>query len=81
MPESDAERPWDVLGIAGVPGVCCIGTTALAGGAALAGGRAADMTATSGTTGGLAGITVAGFATALPLLVLGLFLRQRAQNT
>lgn len=80
MSESDGSR-WGFLALAGGIGLCCIGAAALVGGAALASGSAAGVTAVSGTVGGLGGVIISGFATALPLLVIGLFLRHRAQNS
>jgi hypothetical protein len=79
MSESDGS-PWGVLALAGVLGFCCLGTAALVGGASLAGGGAAGVTAVSGTAGGLGGIIVSGLVTALLLLAIGLFLRHRTRN-
>lgn len=80
MSESNNGDLWSILGLAGVLSICCIGTTALAGGAVLAGRSAAGVTAVSGTVGGLGELLVTGVVTALPLFVIGLFLRRRAQN-
>lgn len=71
---------WGALGLAGVLSFCCIGLGTLAGGAALAGGGAAGVTAVSSETGGVAGIIVSGIATAIPLFVIGLLLRRRARQ-
>lgn len=73
-----AGSQWGVLALAGVLGVCCIGLAGLAGGAALVGGSAAGLTAATGAVGGIGGLVVTGLATALPLLVIGLFIRRRA---
>jgi hypothetical protein len=80
MTESANNSRWGLLGIAGALGLCCVGTAALAGGAAIAGSTTAATTAVSGTTGGLAGILVTGLATALPLFIIGLVLRRRADQ-
>lgn len=70
---------WGLLALVGAMSLCCVGLLALAGGAAVTGGTAAGVTAATGV-GGLGGILVTGLATALPLLVIGLFFRHRAQN-
>lgn len=80
MGSSADESPWGLLGLAGVLGLCCLGTAALAGGAAVAGGTAAGATAVSGATGGLGGILVTALVTALPLVITGLVLRRRARQ-
>lgn len=80
MLEGDGESQWGVLALAGACGVCCIGLAALGGGAALAGGTAIGVTATSGVVRSFGGLVVTGLATAVPLLVLGLFLRRRARG-
>lgn len=81
IPDKDTEEggKWGFLALVGAMSFCCVGLLALAGGAAVTGGTAAGVTAATGV-GGLGGILVTGLATALPLLVIGLFLRRRAQN-
>lgn len=71
---------WSAIGLAGVLGLCCIGLGTLAGGAALAGGSAAGVTAVSTSTGGLGGIVVSGVVTAVTILFVGVFLRRRARS-
>lgn len=80
MLESADSSRWGFLGIVGALGLCCAGTAALAGGAAIAGSTTAATTAVSGTTGGLAGVLVSGLTTALPLFIIGLVLRRRADQ-
>lgn len=72
--------PWGLLGVAGALSLCCLGTATLAGGAAVAGGTAAGVTAVSGVAGGFGGILVTALVTALPLLVIGLVLRRRERQ-
>lgn len=81
MPGKNDESRLGVLALAGACGLCCIGLAALGGGAALAGGTAIGVTATSGLVRSAGGLIVTGLATALPLFVLGLFLRRRARNS
>lgn len=80
MSPSGDGSSWGLLGFAGAISLCCIGLATLAGGAAVAGGTAGGATAVSGAAGGLGGILVASLATALPLLVIGVILRQRRHN-
>ena len=80
MAESADNSRWGFLGIAGVLGLCCAGTAALAGGAAIVGSTTAATTAVSGTIGGLAGVLVSGLATVLPLFIIGLVIRRRADQ-
>lgn len=80
MGSSADGSPWGLLGLAGALSLCCIGTATLAGGAAVAGGTAAGVTAVSGVAGGLGGILVTALVTALPLLVIGLVLRRRGRQ-
>lgn len=80
-PLSEPGSRWSVLGIAGVAGLCCIGVTSLLGGAALVGGTAAGVTAAGGTVTTVAGAAVVALATALPLVVLGLAIRWRANTS
>lgn len=80
MSEEDAGR-WGLLAIAGTCGFCCITLTTVAGGAAVTGGAVAGVTATSGAIRSLGGLLVTAVATALPLLVIGLFLRHRARTS
>lgn len=80
MPESssDSRSTWGLLGIVGALSFCCVGTSTLAGGAAIAGSSAAGATAASG--GSLGGMLVTGLATALPLFVAGVVLRWRTNQ-
>lgn len=80
MGSSADESSWGLLGLAGALGLCCVGTASLAGGAVIAGGTAAGATAVSGAAGGPGGILVSALVTALPLIVIGLVLRRRAQQ-
>lgn len=79
MTESTDGARWATLGLAGVLGICCLGTAALAGGALVA-GSTAGATAASDTIGSLGGILVTGLATALPLVAVGFVLRRRARR-
>lgn len=79
-PDADERRIWSLLALAGVLGVCCLGFSGLVGGAAVAGGTVAGITAASGTVTTLGGLLAVGLATALPLLVIGLFLTRRASG-
>jgi hypothetical protein len=79
MSESDGSQ-WGILALAGAVGVCCLGTAALVGGATVAGGSAAGVVAVRGTVGGLGGLLVTALATALPLLVIGITVRQRRRR-
>lgn len=81
MAEEDEGSRFGVLVIAGVCGLCCLGLAGLGGGAVVAGGTAVGVTATSGLIRSAGGLLVTGLATALPLLVLGLFLRRRVRNS
>lgn len=81
MAEDTGGSGWGLLAFAGICGICCIGLGTLFGGAALAGGTAAGVTAASGVVRSLGGLVVTGVATAIPLLVLGLILRQRARGS
>lgn len=80
MFEQNDDSMWGILVIAGVCGVCCLGLTAIGGGAALAGGTAIGLTATSGLVRSIGGLIATGIATALPLVLIGLFLRRRARK-
>lgn len=77
MTGTDDGSRWGILAIAGACGVCCISLGALFGGATLAGGAAAGVTATSGVVRSFGGAAVTAIATAAPLLVIGLVLRYR----
>lgn len=79
MTESTDGPQWATLGLAGVLGLCCVGTAALAGGGLVAGGTA-GATAASGAVDSIGGILVTGLATALPLVAIGLVLRRRARR-
>lgn len=79
MTESTDGPQWATLGLAGVLGLCCVGTAGLAGGALVAGGTA-GATVASGAAAGLGSILVTGLATALPLVAIGLVLRRRARR-
>lgn len=79
MTESPDGPRWATLGLAGVLGLCCIGTAALTGGALVAGGTA-GATAAGRAVDSIGGILVTGLATALPLVAIGLVLRRRAQR-
>jgi hypothetical protein len=81
MAEADEGSRWGILVLAGACGLCCVSIAALAGGAAIAGGTAAGVTAASGAIQSLGGLFVTAIATAVPLLVLGLFLRKRARQS
>ena len=78
MAEDTGESRWGVVTIAGVCGICCVG--AIFGGAAVAGGTAIGVTATSGAVRSLGGLFVTGIATVVPLLVVGLVLRNGARG-
>ncbi|MFC6616194.1 hypothetical protein ACFQAS_14910 [Halopenitus salinus] len=78
--EDDGSR-WGILAIAGICGLCCVGLASLGGGAAVAGGTAAGVTAANGAVGSIGDALVVGLATALPLFVIGLFLRRRARTS
>ncbi len=80
MAPSGDGSAWGLLGVAGAISLCCIGLATLAGGAAVAGGTAAGATAARGTSGGLGGILATVFATALPLLVIGVIVRRRGYH-
>ena len=80
MAPSGDGSSWGLLGVAGAISLCCIGLATLAGGAAVAGGTAAGVTAASGASGGLGGILATVFATALPLLVIGVIVRRRGHH-
>ena len=71
---------WGILAIAGACGICCISLGALFGGATLAGGAAAGVTAANGVVRSLGGAVVTAIATAAPLLVIGLVLRDRLRT-
>lgn len=72
---------WGVLAIAGVCGLCCVTLASLAGGAAVAGGVTAGMTAATAAIDSVGGLLVVGLATALPLFVIGLLFRRRARTS
>lgn len=78
--DGENDGRWGILALAGVLGICCVSLGALAGGAAVVGGTAAGVTAATGLIDSLGGLLVTGLATALPLLVIGLFLRRRARH-
>lgn len=78
--KGDGSR-WGLLAIAGLCGLCCVGLATLGGGAAVIGGTAAGVTAANGAIGSLGGALVVGLATALPLFVIGLFLRRRGPTS
>lgn len=75
-----ADGSWEILGVAGALGLCCVGTASLAGGAVVAGGTAAGTTAVSSGAGGLGGILVTALATVVPLVIIGLVLRRRGRQ-
>lgn len=77
---SEEGRRWGLLGLAGALSLCCIGLGTLAGGAALVGGGAAGITVVSTSSTTLAGALVTGLSTAIPLLLVGLFLQHRARS-
>lgn len=81
MFEGDDESRWGILALAGVCGLCCVSLGALGGGAAVAGGAAVGVTATNGLVQSFGGLLITGLATALPLFVLGLFLRRRTRRS
>ena len=76
---SDGSR-WGALGLAGVLSLCCIGFGGLAGGAVLAGGSTAGVTAVTTSGGGLAGVVVPTVVTAITVLLVGLSFRRRARK-
>jgi hypothetical protein len=80
MSNDSPSSHWGVLTIAGACGLCCIALGAIAGGAAATGGAMASVTAAGGVVTSLGGLLVVGLATALPLFVIGLVLRRRAQR-
>lgn len=80
MDDVDVEARWGVLAIAGVCGLCCLSLAALGGGAAVLGGTAIGVTATSGLVRSAGGLVVTTLATAVPLLVIGWVLRRRARR-
>ena len=81
MPEETGGARWGLLAYAGICGICCIGLGTLVGGAALAGGTAAGVTAASGAVRSLGGLIVTGIATVVPLIVVGLVLRNVARGS
>jgi hypothetical protein len=78
---TDGGGQWGALAAVGAMSICCLGVLALAGGAAVMGGTAAGSTAATGVIGGLTGLLVTALATALPLFVIGLFVRHRTHNS
>jgi hypothetical protein len=77
MSESDDSR-WGVLTIAGLCGFCCVGLLTLSTGAAVTGGTAAGVAVATGGVRSVGGFLVTALATAVPLVLIGLWLRRRA---
>lgn len=77
MSEATDGSKYGILALAGVCGLCCLSLGVITGGAAVAGGAAAGVTVWSGLVQSLGGLVVTVIATALPLVVIGLFLRHR----
>lgn len=75
MSEPTNMNQWGILGIAGILSLCCVGPAVLAGGAAVAGGSVAGTTVVNGGIDGIGGLVVTGFASALPLVAIGIGLR------
>lgn len=78
---TEGSSQWGILAIAGICGLCCVSLAALGGGAAVAGGTAVGVTTAGGVIGSLGGALVVGLATALPLFLIGLFLRRRSSTS
>ena len=81
MTEDTGGSGWGLLAFAGICGICCISLGTLFGGAALVGGTAAGVTASSGVVQSLGGLVFTGIATAIPLVVLGFILRRKARGS
>lgn len=73
---SDDQSARLPLGLAGLLGLCCVRLASLAGGAAVTGG-VAGATVAATRLRGLGSVLITGLATALPLVVIGLFIHWR----
>lgn len=81
MADENERMNWGILTLTGACGLCCVGLAALAGGAAMTGGAAGTAAAGTTAVSSFGGLLVTVLATALPLFVVGLFLRYRARRS
>lgn len=76
----DQDSTLGIVGLAAVASLCCIGLTAIAGGAAVAGGTTAGAMVAGGAIRSIGGVLVTALTTALSLVIIGLVLRRRVHQ-